>query len=150
MGMSPENVETLLRLFVAFVLGGLIGFEREIRGKEAGFRTYSLVCLGSALMMIVSIQVFEAYKGMTQADPGRIAAQVVTGIGFLGAGAIIRSRDREMIKGLTTAAGIWVAAGIGLSCGLGYYLPAVVTTVLTLLILVVFSKVGQVVRNRKE
>ncbi len=135
------NWDITLRLTAAVFLGGVIGLERELHGKEAGFRTYALVCLGSALVMLVSIQMFEAYKGVTQVDPSRIAAQVVSGIGFLGAGAI--TRFPQGIKGLTTAAGIWAASGIGLACGMGFYYPAVLTTLLTLLVLIVFSKIDR-------
>ncbi len=139
--ITQHDIDIAIRLITATFLGGLIGIEREVHGKEAGFRTYALVCLGSALMMVVSIDVFEIYKGVAQVDPSRIAAQVVSGIGFLGAGAIIRF-PRE-IKGLTTAAGIWAAAGIGLACGIAEYRPAVISTVLALLILIVFSKINR-------
>lgn len=145
--ISPHDWDITLRLVVAAVLGGLIGFERESHGKDAGVRTYALVCLGSALVMVVSIQIFEQFRNLTTVDPSRIAAQVVSGVGFLGAGAIIRSRpgqnSGEAVKGLTTAAGIWAASGIGLACGLGLYFPAVITTVLTLVILVIFSKLDR-------
>ena len=134
---------------MATLLGAVIGLEREVHGKEAGFKTYSLVCLGSALMMIVSVDVFEIFKGVATVDPGRIAAQAVTGIGFLGAGAIIRSQEGG-IKGLTTAAGIWAACAIGLACGLGLYKQAVMTTVLVLVILVVFSKVQRNILPKKQ
>ena len=138
---TPQDMDVMIRLAVAAFLGGLIGFEREAHGKEAGVRTYSLVCLGSALMMIVSTQIFEIYKGAAQVDPSRIAAQVVSGIGFLGAGAIIRFP--QGIKGLTTAAGIWTACGIGLACGLGQYHPAIMTTLFTLVILLTFARIDR-------
>lgn len=136
--LTMQDVEVGVRLLVAAVLGGFIGLERESSGKEAGFRTHALVGLGSALIMVVSMQVYDIYKDASQVDPSRIAAQVVSGIGFLGAGAIIRSSEK--IKGLTTAAGIWTAAGIGLACGLGLFRPAIITTVLALVILVYFSR----------
>ena len=135
--LTSQDIETGFRLAAATFLGGLIGLERERHGKEAGFRTYAIVCLGSALMMIVSVRIFEIYETTARVDPSRIAAQVVSGIGFLGAGAIIRFPEK--IRGLTTAAGIWVASGIGLACGLGDYRAAVLTTVLTLFILIFFS-----------
>ena len=144
--LSSSDVDVIVRLVSAAFLGGLIGIEREHHGKEAGFRTYALVCLGSALMMIVSIQVFEIFKGKAGVDPSRIAAQAVSGIGFLGAGAIFRQPNE--IKGLTTAAGIWTAAGIGLACGLGEYRSAVITTVLTLVILLVFSKITRMLGGK--
>ena len=147
--LTPQDIDFAIKLSVATLLGAVIGLEREVHGKEAGFKTYSLVCLGSALMMIVSVDVFEIFKGVATVDPGRIAAQAVTGIGFLGAGAIIRSQEGG-IKGLTTAAGIWAACAIGLACGLGLYKQAVMTTVLVLVILVVFSKVQRNILPKKQ
>ena len=127
-----ETVEMVLRLVLAGVLGGLIGAEREWRGKVAGTRTHLLVALGAALMLLVSRHGFGG-----QGDPSRVAAQIVSGIGFIGAGAIMV--DRHSVHGLTTAAGIWVAAGIGMASAAGLYLLAVVTTVLSLLGLEVFG-----------
>jgi putative Mg2+ transporter-C (MgtC) family protein len=136
-----QNLDIAIKLTAAAFLGGFIGLEREIHGKEAGFRTYSLVCLGSALVMVVSMEMFEVYRNVTQVDPGRIAAQVVSGVGFLGAGAIIRFP--QGIKGLTTAAGIWTASAIGLACGMGFYFPAALATLLTLVILIVFARIDR-------
>ena len=127
-----ETVEMVLRLMLAGILGGLIGAEREWRGKVAGTRTHLLVALGAALMLLVSRHGFGG-----QGDPSRVAAQIVSGIGFIGAGAIMV--DRHSVHGLTTAAGIWVAAGIGMASAAGLYLLAVVTTVLSLLGLEVFG-----------
>lgn len=115
-----------LRLFIALLLGGLIGIEREYRAKEAGFRTHFLVALGSALFCIVGQFGF----GADLKDSSRIAAQVVSGIGFLGAGTIIFQKN--VVRGLTTAAGLWVTAAIGLACGTGMYIAAVIATVLVL------------------
>ena len=115
-----------IRLSVALVLGGLIGLEREYRAKEAGFRTHFLVALGSALFCIVSQYGF----GAEVKDASRVAAQVVSGIGFLGAGTIIFYKN--VVRGLTTAAGLWVTAAIGLACGTGMYGVAVISTVLIL------------------
>ena len=147
--MDPLVV--FIRLLASTILGGFIGLEREVHGKEAGLRTYTLVSLGSALIMIISVQIFEIYKTQTIMDPSRIAAQVVTGIGFLGAGAIIRfnSSAGAEIKGLTTAAGIWAAAGIGLACGIGAYVPACMTTILVLLVLHYGSRFGFVLRAKR-
>src|SRR5580765_3551808 len=119
----------MLRLALAGVLGGLIGLERELREREAGLRTHLLVAVGSALFTIVGAYGF----GGIRTDPTRIAAQVVTGIGFLGAGAIIR--QGFSIRGLTTAATLWVVAAVGLAAGAGYYSGAVITTALVLLAL---------------
>ena len=126
--------EVLVRIILAGVLGGAIGAEREIREREAGLRTHMLVAVGAALFTIVSAYAwrdfqFSAASGVTF-DPTRIAAQVVTGIGFLGAGAIIR--QGLSIRGLTTAASLWVVAAIGMASGAGYYSAAVITTVLVL------------------
>lgn len=122
-----EFYELSLRLVVAMILGALIGTERELRAKDAGFRTHFLVALGSALFCIVSQ--FGFPEGLR--DSSRVAAQVVSGIGFLGAGTIILQRSR--VRGLTTAAGLWVTAAIGLACGTGLYLIATITTLLALL-----------------
>ena len=127
-----ETVEMVLRLVLAAVLGGLIGAEREWRGKVAGTRTHLLVALGAALMMLVSQRAFGGVG-----DPGRVAAQIVSGIGFIGAGAIMV--DRHSVHGLTTAAGIWVAAGIGMATAAGLYVLAAAATVLSLIGLEVFG-----------
>lgn len=124
--------EILIRLVLAVAAGGLIGLEREIHGRAAGFRTHILVCLGSTLIMLLSIYGFTGAP--VQGDPARLAAQVVSGIGFLGAGTILR--EGLSIKGLTTAASLWVVAGIGLAIGSGFYLGAVIATVLAVLTLV--------------
>ena len=128
------------RLALAAFLGALIGLEREFRAKEAGLRTHFLVALGSALIMIVSQWGFagsEGFSGTRGADASRVAAQIVSGIGFIGAGAIMV--DKHAIHGLTTAAGIWVAAGIGMASAAGLYVLAVVTTILSLIGLEVFG-----------
>ena len=115
----------IFRLFVAGLLGGLIGLEREFRAKEAGVRTHFIVALGSALFMVISEFAFDR----KQHDAARVAAQVVSGIGFIGAGVIIFQRN--VVRGITTAAGLWVAAAIGLACGDGMYPVAIAATVLT-------------------
>lgn len=128
-----------VRLALAVFLGGLVGYEREASHRPAGLRTHVLVALGSALIMLVSIFIFEVYRGYASVDPGRIAAQVVSGIGFLGAGTIMR--EGLTIRGLTTAASLWVVAGIGLAAGAGYYVGAILTAVAALVVLVVLSRV---------
>lgn len=124
----------ILRIFIAGILGGVIGLEREYRSKEAGFRTHLLVALGSALFMILSHSGFGEIlaRGDTNIslDPSRIASQVVTGIGFIGTGIIIF--QKHVVRGLTTAAGLWVTAAIGMTCGSGMYLIAVSATVMVL------------------
>ena len=138
-----ELAEMVLRLALAGVLGGVIGAEREYRGKVAGTRTHLLVALGSALMLLVSQHGFGA-----QGDPGRVAAQIVSGIGFIGAGAIMV--DRKSVHGLTTAAGIWVAAGIGMATAAGLYGLAIATTILALVGLEVFGIILFNDRRRRQ
>lgn len=125
---------SFVRLFVSFILGAMIGVERQIRRREAGMRTFTLICLGSTVAMLVSIWIPQTYPDFLNGDPGRIAAQVLSGIGFLGAGAIIQSHGS--VHGLTTAACIWVTAVIGLAIGAGMFLPAFIATVLTLFVLI--------------
>lgn len=134
------TIEFTLRIFVAAILGGLIGLEREYRAKEAGFRTHFLVALGSSLFMILSQFGFDTAIDIlpnVSLDPSRIASQVVTGIGFIGAGIIIFQKN--VIRGLTTAAGLWVTSAIGLTCGAGLYVLATATTMLVLLCLEVLN-----------
>ncbi len=130
--------EVLLRLISAFVLGGAIGIEREIRNQPAGFRTHAILAIGSALIMIISFEGSRIY-GPEISDPMRIAAQVVSGIGFLGAGAILRIG--VSIKGLTTAASLWTTAAIGLACGGGFYKAAIITALFVLLSLFLLGKI---------
>ena len=118
----------ILRLFIAGLLGGLIGFEREFRAKEAGLRTHFIVALGSALFMLISQYAFTG-----RFDAARVAAQVVSGIGFIGAGVIIFQKN--VVRGVTTAAGLWVAAAIGLACGAGMYVVAIAATLFTIMCL---------------
>lgn len=124
----------IFRLLISFILGAVIGVERQMRRREAGMRTFTLICLGSTAAMLVSIWIPQIYPNFLNGDPGRIAAQVLSGIGFLGAGAIIQSHGS--VHGLTTAACIWVVAVIGLSVGAGMYWPAVFVTLLTLFVLI--------------
>jgi len=120
------DTEILLRLVIAVVAGGIIGFERKAAKKPAGVRTQMLVCIGAALFVLITVNTFPD-------DVGRIMAGVATGVGFLGAGTIFRAEDH--VKGLTTAASIWIVAAIGLAIGLGEYVLAVATTTLVILIL---------------
>ncbi len=132
------QIQILFRLSLAVALSGLIGFEREFHGRAAGFRTHILLCIGSTLIMLTSIHIAEIYSGKVPCDPARIAAGVVTGIGFLGAGTIMRSR--ASVRGLTTAASLWVVSGIGLAVGSGLHTAAIITTVVTLVVLFFFSR----------
>jgi putative Mg2+ transporter-C (MgtC) family protein len=133
------DLEIIFRLVLASILGGAVGLEREVHGRPAGVRTYLLLSLGSALIMVISQYLFHQYRGGVpgvnlQVDPGRIAAQAITGIGFLGAGVIIRYKDA--IRGLTTAACVWVVCAVGLTIGGGFYLYGSVVAAITVLALV--------------
>ncbi len=131
-----SSVELILRLFLSALVGGSIGIEREVSNRPAGLRTHILVSVGSTLIMLVSIYGFNGVG-----DPARLAAQVVSGIGFLGAGTIMRTGNS--IKGLTTAASLWVCSGIGLAIGAGYYTGGIVTAVIVLLSLISLQSVEQ-------
>jgi len=134
------DAQIVLRLFLAAALGGIIGFEREKHHRGmAGFRTHILVSVGSALIMLVSMYIFDIYAGKVPVDPARIAAGVVTGIGFLGAGTIIRSG--ESVRGLTTAASLWTVSGIGLAVGCGFYIAAWATAIIAFSTLYFLRKV---------
>ena len=137
------TLEFILRILCAAVLGGLIGLEREYRAKEAGFRTHFLVALGSALFMVISAHGFGDVMATDnpniRLDVSRIAAQVVSGIGFIGAGTIIFHKSENVVRGLTTAACVWVVAAIGLACGAGMYVVAVSSAVMVLLGLEAFN-----------
>ncbi len=131
--MNDELVMAL-RILLSLALGGIIGFQREREGKEAGLRTHILISVGAALFTLVSIYAFGG-------DPARVAAGIVTGIGFLGAGAILKT-DGAVVKGLTTAASIWITAAIGLAAGAGLYIIATVTTVVALAVLVIHPRIN--------
>ena len=129
--MDPGQLDMVIKLIVALALGLVVGIEREFVGKEAGTKTYSLVTLGAALFTIISFD-------PNFPDPSRVIAQIITGIGFIGAGLIIFHENK--IHGLTTAAGLWTMAGVGVAAGMGYYFLAVVSTLLVLFILFVLRK----------
>ncbi len=143
-----SDKQIILRLVLAVILSGLVGFERQIHRRTAGLRTHILVSLGSCLIMLTSLYVFDIYKNVAVLDPSRIAAGVITGIGFLGAGAIIR--EREGVKGLTTAASLWVVAAIGLAVGCGFYSAAVFTTLLTLVVLLFLRYIEAAMMYKEE
>ncbi|MCR5885937.1 MgtC/SapB family protein [Rhizobacter sp. J219] len=132
---AEQITRILLRLLLAAVLGGILGYEREQQGKAAGIRTHMLVAMGAALFVLVPQQ-----GGMEIDDMSRVIQGVVAGIGFLGAGAIIKNRSEENVLGLTTAAGVWMTAAIGIACGLGREMTAVLSTVLALGVLAVVPK----------
>jgi putative Mg2+ transporter-C (MgtC) family protein len=131
-----SEIDITIKLVLACICGGLIGFLREKEKKAAGLRTHMLVCSGSALLMLVSIYMSTLFPGT---DAGRIASNVVTGIGFIGAGAIIQAGNS--IIGITTAASIWVASAIGLAVGCGFYFGGITTTILAIIILKVLHEI---------
>lgn len=147
--LLPETLlnSYILKLLVASLLGAIVGFERDTRGRAAGLRTHLLVSLGAAVFMIISESLAVSYMhenadSVIRADPGRIAAQIITGIGFLGAGTIIKSG--LSIRGLTTAASLWLTAGIGMSIGAGYYEIGLLATLIGLFALVVLDKIEEI------
>lgn len=142
--LAEPYMTYIIRMLVALAIGGAIGIEREFKGKPAGIRTNMLMCFGACLIMIISIEVARMRGGTS--DPGRIAAQVVTGIGFLGAGTIIRSRFH--VAGLTTAATIWVLSALGLAIGAGYMLLAVVGGLLITLTLTMVGYIEKALTKR--
>ena len=145
----PTDLEMITRLLLTLILSGLVGLERQVHRRDAGLRTHILVALGSCLIMLTSMYVFDIYKDAASLDPARIAAGVITGIGFLGAGAIIREPER--IRGLTTAASLWVVAGIGLAVGIGFNKVAIYTTILVLIVLHFFRYVeGSLTKEGKD
>lgn len=143
-----SNLQILIKLLLSFILSGAIGIERELHKKDAGLRTHILVCVGSCLMMLTSLYIFDIYKDKVPLDPARIAAGVVTGIGFLGAGTIIRERER--VRGLTTAASLWVVAGIGLAVGCGFYTASIFSSILALGVLLFLRKLEGVAFGKDE
>jgi len=149
---SSYEATNLLRLLLASLLSGLIGFEREVHGRAAGFRTHLLVGVATCLMMIVSEYFFKNYGGLSSSttvrvDPARIAASVAAGIGFLGAGVIIKSG--RVVRGLTTAACLWLVAGVGMAVGAGLYEPAVMVTVIAMFNLLLLKQIERLIRKDK-
>ncbi|MDP2676802.1 MAG: MgtC/SapB family protein [bacterium] len=144
---DPETLRMFFQVALAMGLGLFIGLEREYKGKAAGMRTYALVSLGAALFTILSVGAFQQFGGGVQ-DPARVAAQVVVGIGFLGAGLIFVQRGS--VHGLTTAAGLWAVAAVGMAVGVQMYSVAVFTAVLILVILWALRKVEKRIRKHDE
>jgi len=151
--VDERFLELLKVVGLAVLLGGAIGMEREVKGRSAGFRTNILVCLGSALVMLVSKQLEQLSlldpggRHHFPIDPGRVAAGVLTGVGFLGAGAIVKTGD--VVRGLTTAASIWLMTGLGVAVGLGFYVEAVTTTAVALIVLNVATRVDALIRSNE-
>lgn len=141
--ISPDVNLTgaIVKLVLSLTLGAVIGIERRRKGQIAGLRTFALISMGATLAMLISIYIPQEYLGLKNGDPGRIAAQVVSGVGFLGAGAIIQMKGS--VRGLTTAAGIWMTACIGLAVGAGMYLISIIATLLIIFILVNIERIEQ-------
>src|SRR3954471_22303905 len=141
--MSHETFVVITRIAAALLVGALIGFERSFHGRPAGFRTHSLVCIASALLMLVTVYQSEWMTSVPldaiRTDPTRMAQGIMTGIGFLGAGVIFK--EGLTIRGLTTAASIWITAAIGILVGVGFYVPALVGTAATILVLSAFRAI---------
>ncbi|MEK7113302.1 MAG: MgtC/SapB family protein [Patescibacteria group bacterium] len=143
-----ENREIIFKLVIAVVLGMLIGAERLLVHKEAGMKTHSLVSLGAAVFIVISEIISREYSGIGGFDPGRIASQIIVGIGFLGAGSIMLQGNR--LLGLTTAGGLWVTAGIGMAAGFGLFSLAFITTILVLLIFIFMNFFEKPIRKISE
>lgn len=140
-----NTVSVLLRFLLSLACGGIIGLERESKRQAAGFRTHILVCVGASMAMMTGHYIFQNIS--STADPARLGAQVISGIGFLGVGTIVTT-DRNKVKGLTTAAGLWAAACIGIAIGIGFYEAAVIGTVLVWITVVVLHKLDPVLCSR--
>lgn len=140
-----EITRISIRLLMAAILGGILGFEREQKGKAAGIKTHMLVCIGAALFVLIPQQ-----AGLTEAELSRVVQGVIAGIGFLGAGAILKGNDEKDLKGMTTAAGIWLTAAIGVAAGLGREASAILCTFLALLILIIIPKVVDMIEFKKN
>ncbi|NQT07073.1 MAG: MgtC/SapB family protein [Candidatus Omnitrophica bacterium] len=135
-----SDIDIIIRIVLALFIGAIIGFERERHGRAAGLRTHMLVCTGSALIAMTSIYLAENYGSISQnCDPARVAAGIITGIGFLGAGTIIRSKTS--VLGLTTAASLWAVSGLGLAVGIGFYKAAIFAAIAIFLTLFVIGRV---------
>ncbi len=146
--IEVNTISSMFKLGLSLILGCVVGAERKRKGQIAGIRTFALISMGATLAMILSIYVPQEYMGLKNGDPGRIAAQVVSGIGFLGAGAIIQMKGS--VRGLTTAAGIWIIAAIGMAVGLGLYSLSIFATLLILFILVGIERWEHQIHNGAE
>ena len=136
----------VLRIFTAFLIGGMLGWERGAKNRAAGLRTHMLVCVGACLIMLTNQFIYQVFN---TGDPVRMGAQVVSGIGFLGAGTIIVTR-RSQIKGLTTAAGLWTAAGVGLALGIGFYEAAIVSAIAVMLVMTLMQRLDAQVHRKTK
>lgn len=149
--INDANVNTvgaIYKLVLSLLLGAVVGLERRHKGQIAGMRTFALISMGATLAMLISIYIPQEYMGLKNGDPGRIAAQVISGIGFLGAGAIIQMKGS--VRGLTTAAGIWMTACIGLAVGAGMYLIATVACLLIIFVLLILETAEKILLKGGE
>lgn len=151
MSEISTTIDIVSRLVLALAAGGIVGLERAFHGRPAGIRTHSLVCVSSALLMLLTFYQWDLLKDMPletiRVDPTRMAQGIMTGIGFLGAGVIMK--EKLTIRGLTTAASIWMVASIGIMVGMGFYLPAFTAVAITLVVLSLFSKIEDVMPTRR-
>jgi putative Mg2+ transporter-C (MgtC) family protein len=141
------ELDIIIRLVLVTLLSGIIGIEREYHRKPAGLRTNVMVGLGSTIFTLASMRALDLFPDLKAIDPTRIAAQIVTGIGFLGVGTILYEKDRSAVTGLTTAATLWVVAGVGIAVGFGFYVEAVVATLLVFFTFLVLSRIVDKVRH---
>jgi putative Mg2+ transporter-C (MgtC) family protein len=154
--MVASNLDIALRLFTITALAGVIGIEREYHGKPAGLRTNVMVGLGSTLLTLASIRALDLFPNITSLDPTRITAQIIPGIGFIGAGEILRpsgdgaNRGHEAVIGLTTAATLWVVSGLGIAVGMGLYYEALLTTLLVFFTFFLLGKIVNYVRHHSK
>lgn len=149
--INDSNVNTvgaIYKLMLSLLLGAVVGLERRHKGQIAGMRTFALISMGATLAMLISIYIPQEYMGLKNGDPGRIAAQVISGIGFLGAGAIIQMKGS--VRGLTTAAGIWMTACIGLAVGAGMYVIATVACLLIIFVLLILETAEKIMLKGGE
>ncbi|WP_437887056.1 MgtC/SapB family protein [Phytobacter sp. V91] len=151
-GMGPLHLATVCKITAAFVLGGIIGLERESKGKPVGVKTCVIIAVASSVLTVVSIQSAEYYAGISdniRSDPIRLAAQIISGVGFLGAGVILHRRD-DAISGLTTAAIVWASAGVGIACGASFYLHALLATALFMLVIKLSPHIALLQARRQQ
>ena len=146
--MVITNQDIIMRLFIALIVGGLTGLERESSHQFAGFRTHILVSVGSCITSITSLSLFFQYNSYSNIDPARLSAQVLSGVGFLGAGAILKTSNG--IRGLTTAAGIWATACIGIAVGYGYYILAISAWLFVMITLYILKNIDKMIFKKKQ
>ena len=143
-----ETIDIFIKIILAVLLSSIVGIERQARHKIAGLRTHILVGVGSTLIVLTSLHIFESYRGVTIVDPTRMIAGIVTGIGFLCAGTIIKAGDS--VRGLTTAATLWIVSGIGIAVGAGHYNAAVICSIVVYFVLTSVRSIEKKIRHKKK